>query len=338
VRFSRLSIENIPQIGRLLMSVWPAKYGRMGFPNFREDYLHWVFGGPNSDKHILLGGKIDDELVAYLSFLYRRIYNCGRTINGYLYTHATISPHLSSQVRFDALLKMLNLMEDIYFSSNCDLIYGFSEERKEFRDNFMKLGETYTKMDFMKARQLVLNQCLVDPGKLRQYIQEHSRTEGNCQLRPVSENDYAEMGALFDRIGAEKGLSMQMTEEELRHHFHGHPDHRTFVIESRGVIKAFNNYYPLEIIKEDKSCKYVVVELLISEDTNGNNITALLQEAINFAEEIGARGVVIENATYLDYDACKTLGLMATFRKMTMTVLPKSFSIDDLDGFMCDVK
>jgi len=336
--FSRLSIENIPQISRLLMAVWPGNYGRMGFPNFREDYLRWVFGGPNGDKHILLGGKIDDELVAYLSFLYRRIYYCGRTINGYLYTHVTISPHLSSQVRFDALLKMLNLIEGIYFSSDCDLIYGFSEERKGFRDNLIKLGETYTKMDLMKIRHLALNQCLVDPGKLRQYIQEHSRTEGNCQLRPVSENDYAEMAALFDRIGAEKGLSMQMTEEELKHHFHGHLDHRTFVIESRGVIKAFNNYYPLEIIKEDKSCKYVVVELLISEDTNGNNIAALLQETINFAEEIGARGVVIENATYLDYDACKTLGLMATFRKMTMTVLPKSFSIDDLNGFMCDVK
>lgn len=338
MRFTRLSIADIPQISRLLMSVWPGNYGRMGFPNFREDYLHWVFGGPNSDKHILLGGKISDELVAYLSSLYRRIYYRGRTINGYLYTHMTISPHLSSQVRFDGLIKMLHLIQDIYFSSDCDLIYGFSEERKGFRDNLMKLGETYTKIDFKNARQLAFNQFLVDPGKLRKYLQEHSGEIGKLQLRPASDSDYAEITALFNRKGAEKGLSVQMAEEELRHHFHGHPDHRTFVTESNGIIKGFNNYYALDIIKGDKSCKYVVVELLVSEDTNGNYITALLQETINFAEEIGARAVVIENATYLNYDACKTLGLLATFRRMIMTVIPRTCLIDDLDGFMCDVK
>jgi hypothetical protein len=234
---------------------------------------------------------------------------------------------------------MLNIIQDIYFSSDCDLIYGFSEERKGFRDNLMMLCEKHTKIDVKNARHKAFNQFLVEPSKLRKYIQENSGKIENLQLRPASESDYAEIAVLFNRIGAEKDLSMQMTKEGLRHHFHGHRDHRTFVIESGGIIKAINNYYPLDIVKGNESCKYVVVELVISEGgANGDYITALLHETINFAEEIGARGVVIENATYLDYNACKTLGLMATFRRMIMTVIPKSCLIDDLVGFMCDVK
>lgn len=338
MRFTRVSISDIPEISRLLMSVWPGNYGKMGFPKFREEYLHWVFSGPCRDKHILLGGKMNGELVAYLSFLYRRISIFGKSLNGYLNTHWTISPHLSSQVRFNTLLKMLDLIQDIYLSADCGLIYGFSEERKGFRDNLMTLCEKHTKIDVRNARHIAFNQFLVEPNKLRKYVQENSGKIGNLQVRPALESDYAEITALSNRVGAEKGFSMQMTEEELRHHFHGHPDHRTFIVESQGFVKASVNYYPLEIIKEDKSCKYVVVEILISEGSNSDYITGLLQETINFAEEIGARGVVIENGTYLDYDACKTLGLMATLRRMIMTIIPRSRLIDNFEEFMCDVK
>ncbi len=71
MQFSRLTLEEIPQIGNFLRSVWTAKYGEMGFQNFDENYLKWILGGPHKDRNFLLGGKIQNKLVTYCSFLFK---------------------------------------------------------------------------------------------------------------------------------------------------------------------------------------------------------------------------------------------------------------------------
>jgi hypothetical protein len=157
-------------------------------------------------------------------------------------------------------------------------------------------------------------------------------------VRGATEEDSGQLTDLFNRVPDEAHFMMLMTEDELRHHFFGHPDHRTSVIERQGTIEAFINYYPLDIIKEDTVASYVVVEFLVSESVNKTYAAALLSDAVTFAETIGAKGVVIENATYLDYDAYRPLGLIPTFRKMTMAAILKENAITYCEKLRCDIK
>jgi hypothetical protein len=47
---------------------------------------------------------------------------------------------------------------------------------------------------------------------------------------------------------------------------------------------------------------------------------------------------VLENATYLEIEHCQKIGLMPTFRKMTMSLISKGHQIDDVGGFRSDIK
>jgi len=339
VKFSSLTLEDIPQISNLLMSVWPVNYGTMGFPKFDQDYLNWVFGGPNRDRHILFGGKIQNELVAYYSLLYRRIHYSGYLFDGYIGTHMTILPHLSSQERFNCLLQMLYNIEKSYLSANCDFIYEFSEEKKLFRDVLRNFVERYTKVHVEDAYRFSFSQFFVQGEELLKYCGENVEAIDELQVRDALEKDYGAITNLFNNASSAKGeFTRQMTESELRHHFCGHAAHRTAVIEIHGVIQGFNNYYPLEIIKDGKARKYIIIEYLILDHINSNYMTALLKETVNYAIQIGAKGVVIENATYLDLNTYRELGVKPTFRKMVMEIYSKNNVISNLDGFRCDVK
>ena len=339
VQFSRLTLEDIGQIRNLLLSVWRANYGKIGFPKFEEDYLEWIFGGPHKDRHILFGGKIQNELVAYHSLLYRKILYSGKFLEGYISTHLTIVPRLSSQARFDCLLQMLGNIEEKYLSANCDFLLSFSEEEKSVRDLFKNLILKYTKMDVKDAYDLGFNQFMVRTEELLKYCKENADAINRIQVRDALEKDFGGIIKLFNSGSNRKAeFIMQMTEGELKHHFCGHPTHRTTVIEIQGVIKGFNNYYPLEIIRDGNASKYVISEYLILDHENIDYMAALLKEAVNLAVEVGAKGVVFENATYLDRDGCRVLGVKPTFRRMIMEIHSKNNLIKDLDSFRCDVK
>jgi hypothetical protein len=129
-----------------------------------------------------------------------------------------------------------------------------------------------------------------------------------------------------------------MTENELKHHFFGHPDHQTFVIPVKGAIQSFINFYPLIIVREEQRAVYIIVEFLITESDNQAHAALLLNQAVSFAESIKAKGIVLENATYLNYDAYRQLGLTPSLRRMTMSVIAKNNDFDYVGNFRCDVK
>jgi hypothetical protein len=129
-----------------------------------------------------------------------------------------------------------------------------------------------------------------------------------------------------------------MTQEELKHHFFGHPNHRTSAAETKGKIRAFINYYPIDIIRDGHLSSYIIVEFLVSEDRNLGLMAILLNEALKWSEEIGAKGVVVENATYLEINHCEEIGLMPTFRKMTLSLISKNHPTDYFGGFRSDIK
>jgi len=53
---------------------------------------------------------------------------------------------------------------------------------------------------------------------------------------------------------------------------------------------------------------------------------------------MNAKGVVFENATYLNFEEYVPLGLVPSFRKMNLVVLTGNENLDYSGNFRCDVK
>jgi len=341
VQFSQLGLDDIPEISKFLLSVWSEGYGRMGSPDLREDYLQWVLGGPNKNKNLLFGGRINNELVAYQSFLYRTVYYSGKRLNAYLNTHLAVSTQIDLRARLECGFQMgeQHVLFDArskYFDPNCDMVLAFFESEKPLKytgDRLLRKCFGITRFDC-----ITFNQFMIVPKRLRNYMNQNCMGEDPSLVRHASESDSNELTKLFNDIPENPHFTRIMTEEELQHHFFGHPYHLTSVIETEGKISAFINFYPLEIIKEEQSSSYIIIEFLFSKDKNQRFVAMLLNEALKRAEEIGAKGVVLENATYLNFDYYREIGLMPTFRKMTMSVISKNHSMDYFGSFWCDIK
>jgi GNAT superfamily N-acetyltransferase len=341
VEFSRLSFDDISEISTFLRSVWSKGYGRMGSPDLSEDYLHWVLGGPDKSRNLLFGGRINNELVAYQSFLFRTMDYCGRELNCYLNTHLAVSTKIDLRARLECLFEMEQqcvLLDERskYYDPNCDLIFAFFEAGKPLKqteDRLLRKCFGITRFDYA-----TFNQFMIVPKRLRSYLKENGIEEGCPLLRHMSESDSRELTNLFNEIPECLHFTRIMTQEELKHHFFGHPNHRTSVAETEGKIRGFINYYPIDIIRDGHPSSYIIVEFLVSEDRNLGLMAILLNEALRLAEETGAKGVVLENATYLDTERCQEIGLMPTFRRMTMSLITKNHQVDYFGGFRSDIK
>jgi hypothetical protein len=340
---SRLTFEDIPEISALLAAVYPMpeNFSKIGCPTFAKDYLCWIYGGPNKEKHVLIGARIDNTLVAYQIFLYRKISYCGDILNGYLCTHAAISPQFDARIRYNYAIQfgkqhvLFNKDSDC-FIPDCDLVYAFYDMERPTREVLNRGLRKYFQID-MKSHP-GFNSFMVIPRRVKMYVSDNPAQKSSFLVRTATEEDASQLTELFNQVPDEPHFMVLMTEDELRHHFFGHPDHRTVVIERQGTIEAFINYYPLEIIKEDTISSSVIVEYLVSNSVNRTYAAALLYDAVMFAEEIQARGVVIENATYLDYDVYRPLGLMPTFRKMTMAAIVRKNAFTHVEKLRCDIK
>jgi len=341
VKFSRLSVDDIPEISRFLLSVWSEGYGPMGSPNLTEEYLQWVLGGPNGTKNLLFGGRINGELMAYQSFLYRTVYYSGKRLNAYLNTHLAVSTQIDLRARLECGFQMgeQHVLLDArsrYYDPNCDMVFAFIEAEKPLKyegDRLLKKCFGITRFDYM-----TFNQFMIIAKRLRNYLKQN-RIEEDCDLvRRASEGDSGELTKLLNEIPEGLHFARMMTEEELSHHFFGDRNHRTSVVETDGKIRAFINYYPMGIIKGRNLSSYIIVELLLTNDRNLGVMAILLNEALKLAEDTGAKGVVLENATYLELDHCQEIGLMPTFRKMTMSLISKNHQVDYLGGIRSDIK
>jgi len=337
MKYCRLSYEDVPLISSYLIAMWSKNYGSNAFPYFKEDYLKWVLGGPNKDRHVLVGAKVNDQLIAYQTLLYRTVSLYGNKLNAFLITHLTISPKISLRERLHILAqKPIFDEQSLYYERDCDLIYEFHEENSPLRDISGRMLKTYCNLE----RKILchFNQFMVVPKRLRNYMKQNHIEEDSSLMRTASESDSEELAKLFNDIPESPHFARIMTEKELKHHFFGHPKHLTFVIETEGSIRSFINFYPIEILKEDQSSLYVIIEFIFSKKRDRRSIALLLNEVLKIAEKIGAKGAILENATYLDFDYYREIGLMPTFRRMTISVVQKNHSVDYFGGFWSDVK
>ncbi len=344
LKFNRLCLEDLSKISRFLNAVWGQLYGKMGSPVFHQDYLQWLYGGVNKDKNILLGAFLNDELVAYQSFLYRRMIYDRTTLETYLNTHLAVSPQLDLRYRMDSIMQLseqahLFHPDSDYHNPDCSATFAFIEEGKPLKHIGDKLSARYFQVQ--RKTFTSFNQCVIMPARLKKYVKENPHVNQEGKIRPAEEGDAEQLSQLFNQIPDGPHFNLNMTEEEIKHYCFGHSAHSTFVIEQEGEIKAFTNFYPLEMTKEGKTQFYIIIDFLITsrdKECSKPHIAALLHEAVKRAEEIDAKAVVFENATYLNFETYVPLGLVPSFRKMNLVVLAKDNTMNYSGSFRCDIK
>jgi hypothetical protein len=196
------------------------------------------------------------------------------------------------------------------------------------------------KKNFHIERQVcsIFSQYIILPNRLKEYLREDSVRKAHFEVRPVLQGEFSEVTQLFNHVPDELCFTMQMAGDELRHHCLGHSDHYTYVVVYDGDVEAFINFYPLEIIKQGNIYKYIIVEFLITRGPDEVYVASLLGKALEFGEKIGAKAVVLENATYLDHNVCSKVGLVPSFRKMIMGVATRDRLMEYLARFRVDVK
>ena len=341
LEFSALTSADMQQISKLLVTVWPILYGALGHPLFSENYLRWIYGGPDSKKHVMIGAWRNGELVAYQSFLYRRISYFGKMLNAYLWTHATVSPQLLDSDRVKCAVQMIK--QGVLFNANspcfvadCDLVYAFNEESSHTREVVDKVFKKHYGID--RKINSAFNQFIVVPNKLNKYLNENTGNPRLFAVRAATEKDSRELTSLFNKLPQEPQFVMQMTEDELKHHFFGHPDHHTYAVEQDGTLQACINLFPLQIVKENKAHLEIIIEFLIADPDHIEHAAHLLSKAVSVAEKAGAKAIVLENANYLDYSSYHAIGLLPTLRKMTMSAISREGLFDYSGAFRCDVK
>jgi hypothetical protein len=313
----------------------------VGSPVFSKDYLEWVLGGPNKSKNVLVAGKMGDELVAYQTFLFRRMAYKGITMNGYLCTHGAISPQLNANLRLHCVVQMSKqhavFMEGSeFYQPEGDFVYSFYDEGKQvggvidkvMKKNFHLEGQAYSSF----------SQYILLPNRLKECLREDSVKKATFVVRPVLRGEFREVTQLFNHIPDELCFTMQMAGDVLWHHCFGRSDHHASVVVYDGVVEAFINFYPLEIVKQGNNHKYVVVEFLITRRPDEAYVASLLGKALDFGEKIGAKAIVLENATYLDQSVCGRVGLVPSFRKMVMGIASRNGFKESLARFRVDVK
>ncbi len=341
IQFLRLSFEDIPLISKLLMSTWPQDYGKVGSPVFSKDYLEWILGGPNKSRNVLVGCKVDGELVAYQTFLFRRVAYKGLARNGYLCTHGAVSSQIPTNLRLKCVVQMakqhaLFMESSEFYQPEGDLVYAFYDEGKQVKDVIDKI----MKKSFQIERQVysIFSQYVILPNRLKESLRDDSVKKAHFEVRPVLEGEFTEVTQLFNYVPNELYFAIQMAGDELRHHCIGHSDHRTYIVVHDGAAEAFINFYPLEIIKRGSINKYIVVEFLITRGPDEVYVASLLGKALDFGEKVGAKAIVLENATYLDSSVCGKVGLVPSFRKMIMTVASRDPLMECQTRFRGDVK
>jgi hypothetical protein len=153
----------------------------------------------------------------------------------------------------------------------------------------------------------------------------------------VDDADIAELGRLFERVADRQPFAFAMSGDRLRHHILGLPRSRSYLVEERGVPSAFVVWYLMDILKASGPSRMAVVEFLINDGAR-DATCLLLSEALAYARASEARGVVIENPTYLDVDTQRFCRIAPSMRRMVVTTRTRVRAFECDGAFLCDVK
>lgn len=336
LEFCRLTVDDLSEIEPLVNTVWRATYGSTGCPVFTEDYLNWTYGGPDRHLHQLIGARLDGTLVALKALLFRAMSYNGQPLSAHLSTHLTIDPGLPLGHRLALVTEFSHphpLSGEYPFGSAepVDISLCFYEHDKTI------ISRTSAGLDRARIQTSVIafHQAIVNPVALRSFVGETAQT--NRYVRVCTETDSGVLAELFNRVASKTNFSLCMTRERIKHHVFGAPQGEAYIYERNGNPEGFLSCYSLETFRQGKTTKVLVAEMLIS---NGgpNVVSALLLSAVNYATSIGARGVVLENPTWVDSDQRQQVGVVASARRMVMAVRSVRTSLEFDGTFLVDIK
>ena len=336
--FNRLGVDDADEAAAFLNNVWGVHYGTTGAPIFTREYLRWLYGGPDEARHFVLACRLAGQLVGLRALLDRRISSQDRVWTAYLSTHLAIHPDLDRSRRIevrDQLAQTSSMLTDDSMQSafrTRDLLVAFFEETKQI---LIQRTVDRAQADGITMSCSTFHQAVMSPVVLRAWVPEV--TLPGTRVRPVEDTDISELAHLFGRVADTQPFALTMSTDGLRHHILGLPSGRSYLVEERGLPSAFTMFYVMEMLKPSGPSRVVVIEFLI----NGGTLDAarlLLHEALEHARASDARGVVIENPTYLDADMRRVCGITPSTRRMLVTTRSRLRVFDCTAGFLVDVK
>ena len=161
-----------------------------------------------------------------------------------------------------------------------DLLVAYFEETKP---TLIQRTERRAADHGVTLRRSTFNQAVVSPAILQASVASSGRAGGF--VRPVREDDVAELGRLLDRVARRHPLSFTMSADRLRHHVLSLPQGRSYLVEEQGVPAAFITFYQMDTLSASGPSRVVVVELLINDGMREASCL-LLDQALSYARSL----------------------------------------------------
>jgi hypothetical protein len=140
---------------------------------------------------------------------------------------------------------------------------------------------------------------------------------------------------LFVTTARRVPLSSALSGDPLRHHFFGLAASRVHLVEESAEPVGATLFYLMDTERLGRRSRVVVIEFLLARSAEA--VVRLLAAALECAREHGAKGVVIENATYLDPDTLRESGVVPSTRGMLLALVSRQ-PIPRGPAFLADVK
>jgi hypothetical protein len=309
MKIVRLSLESVGEIANHLNDVWGSSYGAMTCPVFDPDYLTWLYSAPRT---AILGVRADGRLVGVKALLGRTLAIEGKDADAYLSTHLAIDPTVPLATRL-SVLSLLSEPDPFTTASHCEpaaASYSFHEETKTVVRN----TEGIMTRHGLHRSLATFSQAILNPATLL-------RVDAPLpSVRPATSDDASRIAALFRQcVPAECRVGACPSAADVARHWFAAPDASCYVSETDGTTTGAICVYRLRTKKASTTSIVAVVEYLLA--TAPIDAAALLKKALAYAQRISARGVVVENPTYLDPSTLSFTGLLATTRRMVLAVI-----------------
>jgi hypothetical protein len=322
VTLERLPHSAIPEIAAFLNRVWGDAFQSTGCPLFECDFLNWVYGGPDAGRTALVGARKDRRLVAFKAMVPRALTVKGATYQTYIGTHLAIDPTLALSDR----LAVLPIGDQLWLTDalcpRAEMSVTFFDAQKPLAkrtaDRVASQGLTRVVRSFP---QMVVVEALLARAPVASVVR-HARADESAAL-----------AALASASSRAASMSVIWTAKRVEHHWFGAPDAEVFVCEEAATLTGACAVYRLPTRKAGSTFTVAIVEALFA--ASAPEGLALLRAAVEYGKRIGARGVVVENATWLDQP--RDWGLAPSGRQMQLAVSSRH-PIDVGSSWRLDVK
>jgi hypothetical protein len=319
----RFRLSDIPEIVTFLNRVWGIAYGPAVRPVFTEEYLRWLYGGPDADQTAIVGVRKDGRIVSVKAMLARELIVAGGTPRrAYLGTHLAIDNQLSLAERLALLSVADQLWMNREICTPADIAYTVFDAVKPL----VKRTEALVAKRGVTRVIGTFSNMVVTPELVE-------RSPTNLVSRPGTPDDVAEIAALAGRLARSASLALHLTAARVRHHWFNAPSGEVFVTESGDGLLGACCVYALGTTRGAEPAMVAVLESFLA--TRPEAGIALLREALHYARRIGARGVVLENGTWLDEP--RAYGLVPSSRQMQLAVMSRD-PVDIGTSWLVDIK